>query len=300
MDFKKGVSIIFILIVISMVSIYFFLPLQETNFNKNLDSNFNLNNSETRMQFYPEMRFSDSTITYKIDEYCSLKKQNEMEEAFLIIENLTVLDFEPVNFQEEIFITCETENRVEDGLFIAGEGGPTKIVSSGNYNVIYSGNILLIRNSRCPNPNVPIHELLHVLGFNHSENPGNIMYPISECSQTIGDDMVDEINRLYSVEPLPDLYFENITGEVLGKYVNLEFIVRNGGLRDSKNSTVQIYFDSEEKKSLSVSSLEVGTGITIDIKNLYKGIKNIKEMKIEIVSNFEEMDKSNNLVILDI
>ena len=59
---------------------------------------------------------------------------------------------------------------IREGKFIAGEGGPTNITVSGKYNVITHGSILLIRESRCSIPTIAIHELLHVLGFKHSNN----------------------------------------------------------------------------------------------------------------------------------
>ena len=67
---------------------------------------------------------------------------------------------------------------MKEGLFIAGEGGPSNITKSGDFSVITHGSILLIKESKCERPNIAIHELLHALGFDHSENPNNHSNPL--------------------------------------------------------------------------------------------------------------------------
>ncbi len=190
---------LFLLIFLLLSSAWMFFPYQNGIFEitSGGNSNFSLYDyGNDNMQFYKNMRFPDSTISYKI-ENCPLQKTNDMENSFKIISNLTSLRFYPADQNQEILITCKERTVIEDGLFIAGEGGPTKIVSEKNFNVILNGEILLLRESDCPTPNVEIHELLHVLGFNHSANSKNIMYPISRCGQTIGEDTIELLNNLY-------------------------------------------------------------------------------------------------------
>ena len=77
----------------------------------------------------------------------------------------------------------------DDDLFIAGEGGPTSITNTSLYNVILKGKILLYKKSECEEPIVELHELLHVFGFDHSQDPNNIMFNLSSCNQEISQDI---------------------------------------------------------------------------------------------------------------
>ena len=189
----KAFNVLLIAVIILLLfSIYLFIPFNTTDFtsSSSSNSNFSLNNSlNNSLQFYPNMRFPTTEISYRIED-CPLQRSNDMEWAFRIIENETPLNFYPVKSGEEIIITCQDRKEAEGNLFIAGEGGPTNITIAGEFNVIEAGKILLMQDSTCPKPNIAMHELLHVLGFDHSKNPKNIMYEISRCDQTIGEDMI--------------------------------------------------------------------------------------------------------------
>ncbi len=244
MNWKTVLSLIFFVIVIVLLGFYWIAPFNEIDFGfKERNHNFSLNDSGRGMQFYPNMRFPTPNISYRISD-CPLGKQGDMERAFEIISNETVLGFYSIQDNEEISVTCDSKNKVEGELFIAGEGGPTNIVKTSDFNVIKNGQILLIRESQCENPNVAIHELLHVLGFDHSTNPDNIMYNVSECNQEIGQDIIDAINILYSAPSYPDLSVENASAVMHGKYLDVNLTVMNNGLRDSENSMLEIYADN--------------------------------------------------------
>ena len=43
-----------------------------------------------------------------------------MEQAFQIISDKTVLDFYEKGDDEEISVTCDSNNKMDEGLFIAG------------------------------------------------------------------------------------------------------------------------------------------------------------------------------------
>ena len=194
------VSVIAVFLVL-LLFFYWVFPLETIDFTFSpKNSNFSLNSyGNESMQFYENMRYPSKDISYRI-QGCTLQKADEMETAFDMIDNLTIINFYSVNNNEEISVTCDSKTRFEGDLFIAGEGGPINITKAGYFNVIQKGAITLIRESKCENPNVGIHELLHALGFDHSENPNNIMYPVSKCSQTIGQDISDMINELYSFQ----------------------------------------------------------------------------------------------------
>jgi len=224
MGWKIFFSFIFILFTISLLILYWFVPFKITEFGmKYGNSNFSLNNESGNMQFYPNMRYPNPKISYQIYD-CPLQKEDNMEWAFEILSDMSILSFYPVNYNEEISVTCDSKNKIEEGLFIAGEGGPTNISKAGKFNVIFHGGILLIRESKCEKPNIAIHELLHSLGFNHSSNPNNIMYYISGCGQTIGEDIPELINELYSIPSYPDLSFENVSAVMHGRYFLVLFL----------------------------------------------------------------------------
>lgn len=301
MDWKFFFTLIFILFVISTLIFYWFIPFKTTEFKIKPDStNFSLNNYENEtMQFYKNMRFPDSKISYKIEE-CPLQKKNNMERTFEIISNLTLLEFYSTNTNEEISITCDEKNKIEEGLFIAGEGGPINITQTQIFNIIHYGKILLIKDSKCPNPGVAIHELLHVLGFDHSENPGNIMYPVSECEQVIGEDQISLINHLYSIPSYPDITFENISAIMHGTYLDADISLRNDGLKNSEKFKIIIYANKKIIKEIEVDYLKMGYGTQIKLTNMWIKQLNVDELEFFIEYPFNEIEKNNNKKILEL
>ena len=295
-------SFTFVLFAITSIFFYF-SPFQTTEFVPQIEAQKNYNFSSTGfegMQFYKNMRYPDKRISYKIDDSCNLQKKADMEDAFEKIENLTIVDFYPVIDNEEISAVCEDKIKIEENFFIAGEGGPTNITKTENFNVISHGGILLLRNSECENPNVAIHELLHAMGFGHSQNKNNIMYEVSRCGQIIGDDTINLINNLYSVESKADLSFEKTSAKMHGRYLDVNVSIRNNGLRDAGESTMTIYADGEKLKEVDVNEMKIGYGASITMKNIFVSDISVKEVKILINSNFDELDKKNNEAILEI
>lgn len=302
MKVKAFFYILITLIIIIFLVVYWFIPFNVIEFNAGpTNSNFTLSNLENQsLQYYQNMRFPNENISYRIYE-CSLQKQADMKRAFEMMQELTMLNFYPVEYGQEISVTCNEANQFEDekGLFVAGEGGPTNVTLAGNFNVIYAGKILLIRNSDCEKPNVALHELLHVLGFSHSQNPDNIMYEITDCRQTIGEDMINLINEIYSVPSEPDLLFEDASAVMHGKYLEANFSVRNNGIKYSGESKIKILADGEEIKESELPPIEVGYGIKIS-QTIWVAQINVKKIEFVIENNFEELDKANNKVSLEI
>ena len=251
------------------------------------------------MQFYDNMRFPEPEISYNILD-CPLQKEDEMEEAFEMLSNLTILDFYPVVNNEEISVTCDSRNKMEGGMFIAGEGGPTNITRAGEFSVIQSGNILLIRQSKCGSPNVALHELFHVLGFKHSSNKNNLMYNISKCGQTIGEDSLELIDELYSYPSYSDLIFENVSAKMDGRFLDAEITIRNNGLKDSKKSELVILANEKEIKRIGVEPLLIGFGRIIVLENVLVSNLVVNEIEFFIDYPEEELEKENNKIELKI
>jgi len=299
MGLKIFLSFIFVVFCIGVLAVYWFIPFGTIEFGTK-SGNFNLNvNQSGNMQFYQNMRYSDSKISYKIDN-CPLQKKNDMEKAFEIISNSSVLRFNPVDYNEEISVTCDSKNKIEDGLFIAGEGGPVNITKGDNFNVILKGQILLIKDSTCENPNVALHELLHALGFNHSSNENNIMYPISKCKQTIGTDIISLINELYLTPSEPDLVLNNVSAVMHGKYLDVNMSIKNNGLKDSGEAKVLIYADDELVKEIKLDELEIGYERIITLNNLWVKQINVNRLDFFIDYSFSELEKNNNRISLEV
>ena len=89
MTWKNALGFVFFLIVIVLLVFYWFIPLDEIEFGVFRSGNFNFTlNSSTNesMQFYDNLRYSESRISYRIQE-CPLQKADDMRKAFDVIEN---------------------------------------------------------------------------------------------------------------------------------------------------------------------------------------------------------------------
>ncbi len=294
----------FILVVIlGAIAYYLFMPFTSIEFFPgSANSNFSLNSSlPAEMLFYPNLRYASSDISYNIDmTLCTLEKQDDMVRAFGIIQNRTVLKFYPVNSNADITVTCDEKVVVDENYFVAGEGGPVNITQSGSFNVIRSGKILLLKESNCPNPNIAIHELLHALGFNHSQNENNIMYPVTTCDEAISDDIPALINNLYSVPSYPDLSLQNVSAIIHGKFLDTNITIVNNGLRDAESSELVISAAGAEIKREAITPLDLGTGISFVFRNIQMQNTNIAELDYSLQYDFNEIDKANNQVKLKI
>lgn len=302
MGVKTLISAIFVLLVIFILFIYWFVPINITEFNsKTNQANFSLIGlNKSDMQFYPNMRFPYTQISYKIEDSCTLQKKDEMTRAFNIVENKSLLDFRKVNSLEEITVSCENKNRVEQNMFVAGEGGPTNVTINDMFNIIYHGDVLLIRDSKCPQPNIALHELFHVLGFNHSTNPNNIMYPVSDCDQVISSDMIGLLNEVYAIPSYSDLIITDASAVMHGKYLDIEVKIRNNGVISSEDSNLIISSGEDIIRDIDIEPLYPGYGISLSLTNTWVPKLVVDELKFYISSEFNELDKKNNEIKLEI
>ena len=291
---------IFLLVVVGLLGYYWFIPYNHVSFlQTHYDTyNFTVNGSKG-IQFYDNMRYPDKRISYNIQD-CPLSKKNNMEDALSIISNLTVLEFYPVSNNEEISVTCDSKKQMDGELIVAGEGGPSNITKTDNFNVILNGQVLILRDSECSRPNIAIHEIFHALGFDHSKNPGNVMYPVSDCDQQIGDDIPSLIDKLYSYPSYPDLSFENVSAVMNGKYLDANISIRNNGLKDAGSFTLLIYTDDKQVKELQMDQMKIGYGNSISLGNIWVAQLNTNEIRFEIKTDYGELDKKNNEIKLEI
>lgn len=293
---RKIFGAAFLILVVALLGFYWFVPTETFVYDVDPGNHdFVLNKSEpSRMQFYPAMRFPDRNISYQISEKCILKKKNEAELALEILENRTILSFHEVRKGADVSVECDEKIRIEEDFFVAGEGGPVKVTRTKNFNVIHGGAVLLIRSLRCERPNVAIHEFLHALGFNHSDNPNNVMYRVARCEQTMGEDIPRIINETYSADPEPDLAFENVSAEMQGRYLNVNLSVKNHGLKPSGRATIRITSDEYVIKEIEFEEAEIGRGRILQLRNVPVIKLNVEEIEFFIDAEFDELNKKNN------
>lgn len=263
-------------------------------------------------QFYPNMKFNHNNLSYMIHSDCPSDKNENMLKAFnFISQEIETINFTSVSENEvaDIEILCSPEEKTDSGeesdFFVAGEGGAKEIIQTGRYNVITKGVILLYGNPQnaihCDWPNTEVHELIHVLGFNHSQDEESLMYPyLSSCDQKLDDSIINELIRLYSQPNLPDLYFENISAVKKGRYLDFNITIKNSGDTEAKNVSYSVLDDGKAADTKELNDLKYGAGIILEVSNLKLLNRDSKEIKIVIdyYNHIIEMDKSNNVAVL--
>lgn len=290
------------LLLYSLYFIYMNLPIdmepeifQKTNYSKvNLQPSY-----IEKMQFYPNMRFNHLPITYFFDPACSDKKKSNLKDAMnLLTEKANISFKELIDEDADIVVDCsEKYIKKNEKMFIAGEGGPTLIINTTLYSIIMKGKIRLFSKEAC-GFNVELHELLHVFGFDHSSNENSIMYPVSSCDQRITQDILDELIRLYGMEALPDLYFEDLTALKKSRYLDISFKIKNQGIIDAKNTSLIIYANDIKVERFELGEIEFGVTKILEVENLRLPSRNIKSLRIVIDKDniIKEFDEKNNKV----
>jgi hypothetical protein len=271
LDFVLFVILVFLLAG-SIFGVWYVLPGQTNQFEEfSAEINFS-GLPEQSNQFYPNMRYPDKRISYNIADSCGQGKRENAEGAFRILQEKTILEFYEKEDGEIKVLCSDIAPEAEDeGHFVAGEGGPTDIINASLFNVIFSGQVALYKDEKCDSPKVAVHEILHALGFNHNNNKESIMYPVSDCSQEIEDDIINYINEIYSIPGNADLIIKEVNYSKSGRYLNFRINVMNLGLRDAQSAQLFVYADSSKIKDFDLKSIKrdlyVDTGANL-LKNV--------------------------------
>ena len=250
---------------------------------------------ENNIQFYPNMRFPDKSIGYNIDLTCEENKIARMIDAFNFIQNNTPLTFHQGN---DIEVTCQEQNTdIDEKYFVAGEGGPTSSINTSLFFAIQKGKVLLYYKERdrgCDinSYNIELHELLHVFGFEHSSNKNSIMYNVSDCRQVVTLDIISELNRLYDILSLPDLYFAKSSAIKQGRYLNFSVEVKNRGLKKAESVNFKAYDGADNFYSYDLGEIDYGESKIL--WGLTK-MQNANKLLFKIESG-DEINKDNNAV----
>ncbi len=297
----KYLGTIFIIILLlglgfSLYALYLNWPTEPVDFGQFLGKTPQSQNYTSSRQFYPNMRFPDTTITYTIEPTCDTKKTAEVTEAIKILENDTMLSFYPSNSGEISIVCSELAPEPEQkGHFVAGEGGPTEIINNSIYSVILAGKISLYRDETCGTPQIALHEMLHVLGFDHNNNPNSILYPTTSCKQKFDDYIINDINNLYSIKSAADLAIDKVSAYKTGRYLNFNITIDNYGLKNSLNVTLSVSSEGEKIQDFTIGVIEIGTKKTLNVQNLLiqRDSKMISFI-LDPTNKIDEISKSNN------
>ncbi len=250
--------------------------------------------------FADNMRFNHNDISFSIGSSCSKARRNSMIEAFVLFqEKMPIISFYEVGGTADIYIECSDEEvELSGDYFAAGEGGPSRVINTSNFKIIEEGKVLLYRDTQCTFPLVELHELFHVFGFDHSVNPRSIMYNVSSCDQRITQDIIDLVNELYSVEPLPDAVVGEISAVKKGKYLDFNITVLNEGLIGLGNMELFVVVEGEEIQSFSLGKIDVGFGRVIKAENIKLPSRNVEviDFIIDVKNTVRELNKENNAV----
>lgn len=307
LDAVLGVILIFFILVALAVIVYFIylnFPFGAEDLDLDIENLPELEGIGESEQFYPNMKFNHNSISYKIDSACSQEKRDRMISAFNELSfKVSVIDFYEVLTIPDVEVLCSEYTKQTPGdYFIAGEGGAKEIIQTGRYNIITEGIVLLHGNPHefyeCGWPNIELHELIHVFGFDHSADKNSLMYPyLNSCDQKLEVSIINTLKDLYSEENLPDLYFKELNVAKKGIYLDFNLTVKNSGAIEAKDVSFDVLDDGQLVKTFDLGDLIFGGGMRVEIQNLKLIHKNPDEISFVIDGNnlIKEIDEKNNI-----
>ncbi len=254
---------------------------------------------------YPNLRWANMPVLVKIDSStCNPSRANDVRYAMNLWEEKTgVVSFrEAEDYQVWVNCTAETESRKEEGFIITkvGEGGPTKILPTDYFNLSISGYAKIVSTTKdCIKPVRILHEFGHVLGLDHVNDSKSILYPYEDCQQDFTPEILQTMSELYKVEALPDLYFVNASASSFGQYLNVSFVVRNGGILSSAPTKIKIRSNTTDIQDYALDSIEPGRGLSIMLANVrIARISDQIVLAVDQENSIKEYDEENNIVVL--
>lgn len=271
-------------------------PVQYESFSVNYQ--FNVSGNK---QFYSNMRYKDSRISYSVEPICNEKKKQDVLSAFSMLSSRTILTFYESSNNPEIRILCSqvAPKPEEEGHFVAGEGGPSEVISVGAFHVIFLGKVSLFRTDKCDKPQIALHEILHALGYDHNLDEKSIMYPVTSCDQQLDDYIIEDLNRLYRIESKADLLIENASANKIGRYIDFKVTVVNSGFQNVENATLILRSGGEKVGEFNLGEIEIGTRRVLTAENV-RSSRSVDSLEFNVISNSEELSLENNKAVIGV
>lgn len=192
--------------------------------------------------------------------------------------------------------------KIVGGSLILGEAGPPPAVWTGLFYIPAKGSVAemeLLTVYRRWSPATylrPMHELGHVLGFDHPKlNDISIMHNFSYYGQRFTDDIKQAIGELYKTPAEPDLAFENFSLNQTGGLVHYNLTATNRGIISSEKYEVEFSSSGKTFWKQSASSLE--PAYTQQLSGYFPVDSEISSVEISINLNQSEIFKENNKII---
>jgi CARDB protein/matrixin len=250
--------------------------------------------------FAENLRFNHNLISYLISEDCDFERRSDMVEAFNIFaDKMKIVSFYEVVDDADILVGCSDDFiKLGEELFAAGEGGPSRIINTSLFRTIEEGKITLYNRKDCDYPIVALHELCHVFGFDHSEDPMNTMYSVADCRQRMSEDMVVLMVELYSIEALADARINWLNASLKGKYLSFNISVLNEGMLSIDALNLTILADGEEVQVVDLGEIGIGFGRILRVENMRmsSSIDDKLEFILDAEDKVRELNEGNNVV----
>ena len=130
-------------------------------------------------------------------------------------------------------------------------------------------------------------------------NSKSILYPTLKCNQEIDLEIIESINKLYSVESLSDLVIYSVNATKSGKYLNFHIEILNQGLVSSGNVFLGVYSGEKLIDKFDIGAVSVGARKILDVENL-KVSSNAKSIVfyVDYDNLVVELDENNNKATL--
>jgi len=294
-------TIIIILLLVSSAFLFWTyynqLPSEQRQFLVSSNEELNVNATNQLSMFMENMRFDTNNISYSFAE-CNKKSQDKMKQAFQIVSNDTGNIYFYESQSAKIIIYCsQQKGEQRNTTFVAGEGGPNKVILLDLYPLIVDGKIYLYKQENeenCEYPVVELHELMHVFGFDHINKTNEILYPYVNCEQRITPDIINELKSLYAEKPKVDLTLQNLSAIMHGKYLNFNVTILNRGLISTTNVSLKVSSAEKTIETIEIDDLSPGISQIITVKNILVKTNNQDNITFKVTTNEEEYFYENN------
>ncbi len=256
-----------------------------------------VNVSTQLSMFRNNMRFDTNNISYSFVE-CDETNTNRMKRVFQIISEETQTVYFYESALPKIVIYCsEQKGEERESSYVAGEGGPNKVILLDLYPLIVDGKIYLYsqeKKNNCEYPVVEIHELMHVFGFDHINKTNEVLYPYVNCEQRLTEDIVNELKRIYTEKPKADLILKNLSVMTHEMYLDFNLTILNRGLIVSQNVSLLITSPEKTVYTSPIEDLQPGISQTINVKNILIKSISLNQLTFKTTTNSEEYFYENN------